>query len=141
MATDRTDGLRFISQQGELFQGADGTGVPASPDAVRFPHHHLEPSSAEAFGATGVRVPLVAVVVDPAPGLAPAQVPADRSGPLIRTMVESEFTGEGQLDHRRRAVHVCRRRPAPEKVSSLSPTMPSSLATAEHQAPLERSHD
>jgi integrase len=103
--------------------------------------HMDERARAAGVAATGVRVPLVAVVVDPTPGLAPAQVPADRSGPLIRTMVDSEFTGEGQLDHRRCAVRVCRRRPAPEKVSSLSPTMPSSLPTAEHQAPLERSHD
>jgi hypothetical protein len=114
MATDRSAGLHFVSQQGELFQGADGICVP---------------------------VPLVAGVIDPAPGLAPGQVPADRSGHLIRTMVESEFTGEGQLDRGRRVVQVCWRWPAPEKVSSLSPTMPSSLPTTEHQAPLECSHD
>jgi len=66
MATDRTEGFRFIRQHGEVFQAVDGTWVLASPEAVRFAHRNpLIFSSAKAFSSAGVPVPLIPVAIDP----------------------------------------------------------------------------
>jgi cytochrome P450 len=66
MAKDRTQGFRFISDAGEVFQAADGTWLLTSPDAVRFAHRHPEIfSSAQAFVSAGIPVPLIPVAIDP----------------------------------------------------------------------------
>ena len=59
MAKDRAAGWRVISETGEVFQGADGTWLLTSPEAVHFAHRNPAIfSSALAFGATGIPLPL-----------------------------------------------------------------------------------
>ncbi|MFI5046431.1 MAG: cytochrome P450 [Acidimicrobiia bacterium] len=66
MAHDRTAGWRLTSGLGEVFQAADGTWMLTSAEAVRFAHRHPEIfSSALAFGATGLPLPLIPVAIDP----------------------------------------------------------------------------
>jgi cytochrome P450 len=66
MAKDRTAGWRLVSDTGVVFQGADGTWLLTSREAVHFAHRHPEIfSSALAFETTGLPVKLVPVAVDP----------------------------------------------------------------------------
>jgi cytochrome P450 len=66
MTTDRTAGWRLVSGFGEVFQGADGTWLLTSPEAVHFAHRHPEIfSSARAFESNGIPVPTIPVASDP----------------------------------------------------------------------------
>lgn len=110
MAKDRTAGFDFISALGEVFQAADGTWLLTSSEAVRFAHRNPEIfSSAEAFTAAGIPVPLIPVAVDPPahikyrrvldPMLAPRVVNAmeDDLRVQIRDLVAA-FAGNGKCD-------------------------------------------
>ena len=66
MAHGRTDGWRIMRGTGDVFQDADGNWVLTSPEAVHFAHRNPALfSSALAFGATGIPLPLIPVAVDP----------------------------------------------------------------------------
>ena len=110
MALDRTAGFRFVSEAGEVFQAADGSWVLTSAEAVHFAHRHPEIfSSAEAFGAAGMPVPLIPVAVDPPahrkyrqvldPMLAPRVINAleDDLRAQIRDLVAA-FAAKGECD-------------------------------------------
>jgi cytochrome P450 len=66
MATDRTEGWRYVRSHGDVFQAADGVWYLTSAEAVQFAHRHPEIfSSARAFDLLGSPVPLVPIAVDP----------------------------------------------------------------------------
>lgn len=107
---DRTVGCQFVRGFGDVFEGADGTWVLASAEAVQFAHRHPELfSSQQAFGAAGVPVPLIPVAIDPPehvkyrrildPMLAPRIVNAmeDELRAQIRDIVLA-FAGRGHCD-------------------------------------------
>jgi cytochrome P450 len=110
MARDRAAGWRTVSEHGDVFRAADGTWVLASSDAVHFAHRNPDVfSSALAFGATGVPLPLIPVAVDPPdhlkyrrvldPMLAPRVVNSmeDDLRAQIRDLVTA-FAGKGECD-------------------------------------------
>lgn len=110
MTSDRTAGFAFIRAAGDVFQTEDGTWMLASREAVQFAQRHPEIfSSADAFGAAGIPVPLVPVGVDPPrhvayrrvldPMLAPRVVNAmeDDLRAQVRDLV-SAFAGTGRCD-------------------------------------------
>jgi cytochrome P450 len=110
MATDRAAGWRAVSQTGEVFQAADGTWMLTSPEAVHFAHRNPAIfSSALAFGATGIPLPLIPVAVDPPdhvkyrhvldPMLAPRVINAmeDDLRSQVRELV-SAFASRGECD-------------------------------------------
>jgi len=110
MAEDRSIGFRYIRERGEVFQAADGTWLLTSPEAVRFAHRHPEIfSSAEAFGTSGLPVPLIPVAIDPPdhvryrrildPMFAPRVINAmeDELRAQVRELVEG-FASTGSCD-------------------------------------------
>jgi cytochrome P450 len=110
MARDRTAGWRVVSEHGDVFQDSDGTWVFTSPEAVQVAHRNPAIfSSALAFGATGIPLPLIPVAVDPPdhlkyrrvldPMLAPRVVNAmeDDLRAQIRELVVA-FAGKGECD-------------------------------------------
>jgi len=65
MAKDRAAGWRFVSEGGDVFQGADGTWFLTSAESVQFAHRHPEVfSSARAFDMLASPVPLIPLAVD-----------------------------------------------------------------------------
>jgi len=110
MAEDRSVGFQYIREHGEVFQGADGTWLLTSPEAVRFAHRNPEIfSSAKAFSTSGLPVPLIPVAVDPPdhvryrrildPMLAPRVINAmeDELRAQVRELVEA-FASTGSCD-------------------------------------------
>jgi cytochrome P450 len=110
MARERTAGWRVVSERGDVFRASDGTWVLTSPEAVQFAHRNPAIfSSALAFGATGIPLPLIPVAVDPPdhlkyrrvldPMLAPRVVNAmeDDLRAQIRDLVAA-FAGTGECD-------------------------------------------
>jgi len=65
MASDRTDGWRYIRDAGDVVRTADGNWLLTSTEAVQFAHRHPEIfSSARAFDSLGSPVPLIPIAID-----------------------------------------------------------------------------
>ena len=110
MATDRTEGWRYVRAGGDVFQGADGNWLLTSAEAVQFAQRRPEIfSSRRAFDSLGSPVPLIPIAVDPPdhhrfrkvldPMFAPRviNVMEDSLREQARELVEA-FAGRGECD-------------------------------------------